>query len=191
MKVLIVTAHPRQDSFTQALAERFAQGIAAAGHEAEIANLYHEGFNPVVSIQEMDDWNAQHISPTIQAEQARLQSRDGLVLAYPVWWGTPPAMLTGWMQRVFTLGFAFAHNGGRTEGRLKIPAQLLVNVGSKQREDIDLATLYLEPILGVLRYCGMDTHPTQANWGIYANTDPATLGAVLDEAFENGKRFFA
>ncbi len=191
MKVLIITAHPKQDSFTQALAERFAQGIAAAGHEAEMANLYGEGFDPVISIQEMDDWNAQRISPSIQAEQARLQGKDGLVLAYPVWWGTPPAMLTGWMQRVFTLGFAFAHNGGKTEGQLKMPAQLLINVGSKQREDIDLATLYLEPILGVLRYCGMNTRPTQANWGIYANTDPAALAAVLDEAFENGKHFFA
>lgn len=191
MKVLIVTAHPQRDSFTQALTEQFIAGVTASGHETEEADLYGEGFNPLVSIQEMHGWQSGLISPEIRAEQERIKSCDGLVLSYPVWWSTPPAILTGWLQRVLTLGFAFQHVGGRTEGQLKIRAQMLVNVGSKQRQDVDLATLYLEPMLGVLRYCGMDILPTQANWGVYPKADRATLEAYIEQAFENGKRFFA
>ncbi len=191
MKVLIVIAHPQRGSFTQALAERFAEGVAAAGHEAEIADLYGEGFDPLVSAPELDGWQEGIILPEIRAQQERIKSNDGLVLAYPVWWSTPPAILSGWLQRVLTQGFAFQHTGGRTEGMLKLRAQMLVNVGSRQRDDVDLAAMYLEPMLGVLRYCGMDILPTQANWGVYANADPASLRTHLDLAFENGKRFFA
>lgn len=191
MRVLIVTAHPQRDSFTQALTEQFIAGVAASGHEAEIADLYGEGFNPVVSVAEMNDWQNGLVSPVIRAEQERIRSCDGLVLSYPVWWSTPPAILSGWLQRVFTQGFAFQHKAGRTEGLLKLRAQMLVNIGSGKREDVDLATLYLEPMLGVLTYCGMEILPTQANWGVYAGADPALLRAHLDRAFENGVQFFA
>lgn len=191
MKVLIVIAHPQRGSFTMALAERFSEGVAAAGHEAEIADLYGEGFDPLVSAPELDGWLEGKILPEIRAYQERIKSNDGLVLAYPVWWSTPPAILSGWLQRVLTQGFAFKHVGGRTEGMLKLRAQMLVNVGSRQRDDVDLAAMYLEPMLGVLSYCGMNILPTQANWGVYANADPATLRTHLDLAFENGKRFFA
>lgn len=191
MKVLIVTAHPQPDSFTQALAQRFAEGVNASGHEAEIADLYGEGFDPVVSIQELESWKAGQVSPEIRAWQERIKRSDGLVLAYPVWWSTPPAILSGWLQRVLTQGFAFQHVDGCTVGQLKLRAQMLVNVGSRQREDVDLATLYLEPMLGVLTYCGMKILPTQANWGVYAGADTALLRAHLDRAFENGAQFFA
>lgn len=191
MKALIVTAHPQPDSFTQALAQRFAEGVNASGHDVEIADLYGEGFDPVVSVQELEAWQEGQISPEIRAWQERIKSSDGLVLAYPVWWGTPPAILSGWLQRVLTLGFAFQHIDGRTVGQLQMRAQMLVNVGSRQREDVDLATLYLEPMLGVLGYCGMTILPTQANWGVYAGAAPASLRGHLDQAFENGLRFFA
>jgi NAD(P)H dehydrogenase (quinone) len=190
LKVLIVTAHPRQDSFTQTLAQRFAEGVNASGHDVEIADLYGEGFNPVVSIQELEGWKEGQVSPEIRAWQERIKHSDALVLAYPVWWSTPPAILSGWLQRVLTQGFAFQHIAGRTEGLLKLRAQMLVNVGSRQREDVNLAALYLEPLIGVLTYCGMEILPTQANWGIYAGADPALLRVHLDRAFDNGMQFF-
>lgn len=191
MKVLIVTAHPQRDSFTQALTEQFIAGVTESGHDTEVADLYGEGFNPVVSVTEMNDWQRGQVSPEIRAEQERIRSSDGLVLSYPVWWSTPPAILTGWLQRAFTQDFAFRHEGGRTEGQLKHRAQMLVNIGSRQRQDVDLATLYLEPMLGVLSYCGMQILPTQANWGVYPKADRTTLEAYIEQAFENGKRFFA
>ena len=191
MKALVVTAHPQRNSFTQALAGRFCAGLAAGGHEAELADLYDENFNPTVSPEEMDSWEGGAVSPEIVAQQQRLKESQGLVLAYPVWWSTPPAILTGWMQRVFTRGFAFRHVGGRTEGLLRMRAQLLVNVGSRQRDDVDLPTLYLEPLLGVLSYCGMEVLPAQANWGVYPQAPREALQAHLDLAYENGARFFS
>ncbi|MBZ0105292.1 MAG: NAD(P)H-dependent oxidoreductase [Sulfuricella denitrificans] len=191
MKALIVTAHPQQDSFTWALTEQFVAGVIASGHEVEVADLYSEGFNPVVSIAEMAGWQSGLVSPEIRAEQERIRNCDGLILSYPVWWSTPPAILSGWLQRVLTLGFAFKHVGGRTEGQLKVRAQMLVNIGSRQRQDVDLAKLYLEPMIGVLHYCGMNVLPSQANWGVYPQADRDTLQAYIDQAYENGKRFFS
>lgn len=191
MKVLIVTAHPGQDSFTRALAEQFIAGLAASGHEAELADLYGEGFNPVASLPEMAGWQQGNISPEIRAEQQRISSCDGLVLVYPVWWSTPPAILTGWLQRVLTQDFAFRHADGRTEGQIRLRAQILVNIGSRQRQDVDLARLYLDPMLGVLHYCGMQLLPSQANWGVSPQAGHDTLQNYLEQAFENGKRFFA
>lgn len=191
MKILVVTAHPLGGSFTHALAQRFAEGVIESGHDAEIADLYGEGFDPLVSVEEMEGWQSGLVSPNVRAYQERIATSDGLALAYPVWWSTPPAILTGWLQRVLTQGFAFKHVGGRTEGLLVKRAQMLVNVGSRQRRDIDLTGLYLEPMLAVLRYCGMEILPTQANWGVYANADQQCLLPYLDQAYENGKLFFA
>lgn len=191
MKVLIVTAHPQSGSFTHALVQSFAEGVAAAGHNAEIADLYGEGFAPLVSPKEMADWQDGRISAEIGAQQRRIADSDGLVLAYPVWWGMPPAMLCGWLQRVLTQGFAFENVGGRTQGLIAKRAQMLVNIGSRQRGDVDLAALYLEPMLAVLRYCGLEILPPQANWGVYAGAGPAALQSCLDLARDNGKQFFA
>lgn len=191
MKVLIVTAHPVAESFTLARARRFADGLAAAGHEAEIANLYEEGFDPAVSAEELKKWQEGEVAPEVAAYQARIREADGLVLVYPVWWGTPPAVLAGWLHRVLSRGFAFRHVNGRTEGQLRKRAQVLVNVGSQKREDVDLESLYVEPMHSALRYSGMEVLPAQTCWGVYAKADPAQLRPCLDATYELGLKFFA
>jgi NAD(P)H dehydrogenase (quinone) len=189
VKVLIVVAHPMSESFTLARVRRFADGVAAAGHEAEVANLYEEGFDPVVSVQEMALWRQGEVPPEVRAYQERLRQSDALVLAYPVWWNMPPAILAGWLQRVLTTGFAFRHEGGRTEGLLRMRAQLLVSVGTQGRDDVDLQTLYFEPLHGVLRYSGMDVLPPDICWGVHPKSDAALLQRYLEATYHHGCNF--
>lgn len=189
MKVLVVVAHPLKESFTLARVGRFVEGVAAAGHEAEVADLYAEGFEPVVSVQEMALWQRGEVPPEVRAYQERLKGSDALVLAYPVWWNMPPAMLAGWLQRVLTTGFAFRHGGGRTEGLLKMRAQLLVCIGSQEKDDMQ--ALCVEPLHGVLRYSGMDVMPPEICWGVHPKSDPAALRQCLEATYRHGMQFFA
>lgn len=175
----MLVAHPRADSFTHALAARFCAGLHAGGHTADTLDLYREGFEPAVTAAELD----RELPPLVRAHQGRLAGADGLALVYPLWWAGPPALLQGWLQRVLTQDFAFVPGAG---GCLRQRVQLIVNVGSR---DATQYGRYIEPMLGVLAYCGITDVRVQANWGIYAGAEKGLLGRYLDQAEAAGRAF--
>lgn len=179
MRVLVVVAHPRADSFTHASAQRFCSGLRAGGHQPDVLDLYGEGFDPVLTRAELD----REVSADVRQQQARLGNAEGVALVYPLWWAGPPALLQGWLQRVFTEGFAFKSGAG---GCLHQRGQLIVNIGSR---DATQYGRYIEPMLGVLGYCGLNDLRAQANWGVYAGADPARLQAYLASAETAGRQF--
>lgn len=185
MRVYLVLAHPSRKSFTHALADSFAGGLASAGHTHEVEDLYASGFNPVAAAKEVSGWR--HPAPAdVLAQQTRLTAAQGLALIYPVWWATPPAMLQGWMQRVLTEGFAFEYKKHRAHGLLTHRAQLIVNVGSR---DAALFDNYVRPLIGVLNYCGIDEVRPLVNWGIHPATPEDVRAQALKAAFEAGAAF--
>src|SRR5690606_30936199 len=110
MHALIVVAHPDQSSHTQAVARKVAQGLAAADarHTVEIADLAAEGFDPRFTGSDMALFHKTAEPPVdIIAEHARLEHADALVLVYPIYWWSFPALLKGWIDRVFTQGWAY------------------------------------------------------------------------------------
>ncbi|MCY9510030.1 NAD(P)H oxidoreductase [Paenibacillus larvae] len=117
MKILVVTAHPRENSLTQSITERFTEGLAAAGHEYEVADLYAEGFNPLLYPQDEPDWHNpdKAYSEEVQREMARIRASDALAFIFPVWWYSVPAILKGYFDRVWNYGFAY--------GPAKLPVQ--------------------------------------------------------------------
>ena len=179
MRVLVVVAHPRAQSFTQASAARFCAGLVAGGHTPDVLDLYREHFDPALTAAELD----RELPPLVRAHQARLTMAGGLALVYPLWWAAPPALLQGWLQRVLTQEFAFVPGAG---GRLRQRAQLIVNIGSR---DAMLYARYVEPMLGVLAYCGIERARAQANWGVYAGADEAILQHYLAQAEAAGREF--
>lgn len=110
MHALIVVSHPETSSLTHAVAAGLARGIAAspAQHSCEIADLAAEGFDPRQTPADLAFFRNQGPLPQeIAAEQARLNRADALVLVYPVYWWSFPALLKGWIDRVFTTGWAY------------------------------------------------------------------------------------
>jgi len=110
MQALIVVAHPDKGSFTHAVADALSQGITAASspHFAEIADLMAEDFNPRFSTADLARFRNQAATPAeIVAEQKRIDRADALVLVYPVYWWSFPGVLKGWIDRVFTNGWAY------------------------------------------------------------------------------------
>lgn len=108
MRVLLIHAHPRSDSFSAALKDRTAKALRAAGHVVEIRDLYAESFRPALSALER---GAYHSSPEnlrgIEDHVGSLRAAEALVLVYPTWWYGMPAMLKGWFDRVWAPGVAF------------------------------------------------------------------------------------
>lgn len=110
MHALIVVAHHNPASLTHSLAQQVADGIAlaGAGHTYEMADLYAQGFDPRFTAADLAVHH-QEASPCVDvvAEQARLDRADALVLVFPIYWWSMPALLKGWIDRVFANGWAF------------------------------------------------------------------------------------
>ena len=105
LKVLIVIGHPRRDSLSHALAEAYAQGARRAGVELRQLELAGLAFDPHVRTRHFAD---QLVEDDLCRAQGLIAWADHLVLVYPTWWGTMPALLKGFLDRTLAPGFAFA-----------------------------------------------------------------------------------
>jgi NAD(P)H dehydrogenase (quinone) len=130
MNVLIVYAHPEPTSFCAALRDRAVGTIRAAGHEVTVSDLYRDGFDPVAgrhdftTVADPDRFHYQSeqllaareggFSDEIRREQDRVRQADLFIIIYPIWWGGPPAIFKGWLDRVLAYGFAY-EDGQRFE----------------------------------------------------------------------------
>ena len=106
-RALVVHCHPIEESFVAAIRDRTVAGLAAAGAEVRCTDLYAEGFDPGFTALD----HARHLEPGTDPSLARhaddLRWCDTLVLVYPTWWSAQPAMLKGWIDRVWVNGVAW------------------------------------------------------------------------------------
>jgi NAD(P)H dehydrogenase (quinone) len=105
-KILIINGHPDKESFCNSLAESYKKGADSTGANSKLVNVYDLKFNPILNqgyrlITELE--------PDLLEIQQDILNADHLVLVYPNWWGTYPALLKGFIDRVFLPGFAFKY----------------------------------------------------------------------------------
>ncbi|MEC0331748.1 NAD(P)H oxidoreductase [Paenibacillus macerans] len=133
MKILTVVSHPRVNSLTFAVADRFIQGLTYAGHETELLDLHRSGFNPVMWEADEPDWssNRKIYSPEVEAEMERMKNHDALAFIFPIWWYNLPAMLKGYIDRVWNDGFAYGSN------KLHHKRVLWLGLGGAPQEDFE------------------------------------------------------
>jgi putative NADPH-quinone reductase len=112
MKVLLVRAHPLEDSYNAMLAAAAMRGLRQAGHEVSVVDLYADQFNPVMH---GDERRMYHDSSVIPQDVMRyidlLRAHDALVFCYPTWCFVMPAILKGWFDRVFRPGVSMNIEG--------------------------------------------------------------------------------
>ncbi|MET9862689.1 NAD(P)H oxidoreductase [Streptomyces smyrnaeus] len=115
-RALLVVAHPRSDSLTGAVADRARAALADVGWDVDVLDLHDEGFDPRMTTADEPDWNdpAKEYSPQTRIGMRRLAEADTVVVVFPVWWFGLPAILKGWVDRIWNHGFAYGGNGGRT-----------------------------------------------------------------------------
>ena len=131
MHTLIVVSHPDSQSLTHMVAGQLAEGITAAGGSVDIADLAAEGFDPRFTLNDVAAFRQQEpVTPDIIAEQKRIDGADTLVLVYPIYWWSMPAQLKGWIDRVFTHGWAYEDDEGRLVKKLQRLKVHLVAIGA-------------------------------------------------------------
>ena len=110
MTALVVFAHPLRESLCGRLADVAVEGLAAAGHDVELLDLYDRGFDPRLTRAERVAYYADSPEASeVPGHAAALARAEALVFVFPTWWFGPPAMLKGWIDRAFAPGVAFAH----------------------------------------------------------------------------------
>lgn len=123
MKILVVSAHPDPRSLTNALRDVAVDQLRMDGHEVRVSDLYADGWKsavdradfPALSASERlrvpaassDAFATRTLTDDVKDEQAKLLWADALILAFPLWWFSMPAILKGWIDRVYAFGFAY------------------------------------------------------------------------------------
>ncbi len=122
MRVAVVLAHPNPDSFSHELARRAASGLASAGHEVEVVDLYAIGFRAAMSREERAAYHGDEpvLDPRVSTQIDLVRSVEALVFVYPTWWSALPAVLKGWLERVMVpgVGFRFDERTGKIRPNL-------------------------------------------------------------------------
>ena len=105
MNVLLLLAHPRPGSFNHALAHAAREQLEADGHRVVFHDLHAERFDPAIPPDESA--RAAVLPPAVAAHCADLAAAEGIVVVHPNWWGQPPAVHKGWIDRVVRPGVAY------------------------------------------------------------------------------------
>lgn len=110
MKILVVLAHPDSGSFNHAIADSVVTTLRTTDHTVIFHDLYREKFDPILTTHEIPK-NAL-LSSVIKKHCTEAVSADGIIIVHPNWWGQPPAILKGWVDRIFRPGVAYEFKEG-------------------------------------------------------------------------------
>lgn len=200
MNVLIVYAHPEPKSFNGALRDLAVDTLQEQGHEVRVSDLYAMQFNPVsdrrnFTSQQDPDYYKQQLeelyatevdgfAPDIQAELEKLDWCDVLIFQFPLWWFGLPAILKGWVDRVFAMGRIYGRgkwfDNGVFHGKR---AMLSLTTGgaemmySETGLDGDINVILFPINHGILRFVGFDVLPPFIAWA------PARVGEGQCKAY--------
>ncbi|HRD66943.1 MAG TPA: NAD(P)H-dependent oxidoreductase [Candidatus Competibacter sp.] len=184
MNVLIVYAHPNPRSFNHAILETVDTTLHARGYATRIHDLYQMQCRAVLEGEDLlRNWRGDLPADT-RREQDAVRWAQGLVFIYPIWWFGPPAILKGWIDRVFTRKFAFDFGPTGMKGLLSHEKALILNTlggdeATYQRERWH--ELLVRPMAeGILSACGVRSVTHRAFYRVPA-VSHAERQAMLEE----------
>jgi NAD(P)H dehydrogenase (quinone) len=207
MRTHIVYAHPHTGSLNASLRDEAVQTLEGLGHTVTVSDLYamkwkavadYDDFGPTDNEHFMaasgEAWDKDSLTEDVKAEQARLLAADNVILQFPLWWFTVPAIMKGWMDRVFTNGFGYRpsrdwkrYGDGVLAGKR---AMIVTTTGAAEAHlsdrgiNGDINDLLFPIQHGVLFYTGLEVLPpvvlTGAGWQI----DYADMVELLHERLE-------
>lgn len=194
MHALIVVAHHDPRSLTHSLAAQVASGLVTQGHTFEIADLAAEGFDPRYTAADHAVHRTLATPPAdVRVEQARIDRADALVLVYPVYWWSMPALLKGWVDRVFTNGWAMEYDMQTTKlikklGHLQVH---LLGVGGADEGTFErhgyAKAMNTQIDHGIFGYCGAQVLSSQ----LLLESEVLEPKGHLETAWRTGLELFA
>jgi len=195
MKISIVLGHPKRGSFNHAIAEAALRTLENSGHTVRYHDLHAESFDPVLPEGEMA--KSAVLPPLVKGHCEETAEADGIIIVHPNWWGQPPAIMKGWIDRVIRPGVAYEFREGDAgegvpAGLLKAKAALVFNT-SNTRPDREqevfgdpLETIWRNCIFGL---CGV-TNVHRTTFGVMVTSSDRQREAWLQEVRDTVSRYF-
>ncbi|WP_447553642.1 NAD(P)H-dependent oxidoreductase [Vreelandella sp. EE22] len=213
MNVLILLAHPERHSFNGALTDIAVCQLQSAGHKVEVDDLYAEQFDPVERAEHyahradkgcfapLDEqrhhYHEKALPADIQRELARLEWADLVIFQFPLWWHAEPAILKGWLDRVFVYGGRYSsrmrYDHGYFSGKR---ALLCVTAGSPEKAFQPFGragnmAAWLWPMHSSLYYVGFDVLAPQVSYGVQGGGIEYQKAEALREHLNTSKQRWA
>lgn len=196
MNISLILGHPNPESFNHAIAQTALHVLKDLGHAVFYHDLYAEGFYPNLPLAEFDE-NAE-LPGDIRKYCEELAGSDGIIVVHPNWWGQPPAVIKGWIDRVFRPRVAYRflegdEGEGVPIGLLKSRAALVFNTSNTPYEreakifGDPLENLWKRCIFGL---CGIE-NVFRRNFGVVITSSEEGRKIWLDEVKQTVTNFFS
>ena len=129
MRYLIIKSHPYAGSFNEGVAQTVIEAAKEKGHEVSEIDLVMDGFNPVMTGEDLKAWSqGQSVDPLVKKYQQKIEKADILVFPFPAWWGTMPAVLKGFCDKVLLPNWAYKKGAfGTLNGLLTTKKAIVIN----------------------------------------------------------------
>ena len=195
MNTLVILGHPGTASFNHAIAQNVAQTLRAEDHAVVFHDLCAEGFDPALPGHEIPQDGS--VPVLIQQHCDELKAAEGIVIVHPNWWGQPPAVLKGWIDRVFRPGIAYRFQEGDSGegvpvGLLQARAALILNT-SNTPEGREQA-VFGDPLELIWKRCVFDlcgvSQVYRRTFGVVVTSTAEERTEWLEEAQELARRVF-
>lgn len=160
MKYLIIYAHPSPKSLNSQFKDELVRHLELLGSDVVVRDLYQLNFDPVLSLDDMAGQRAGLVADEIREEQQFIVWADCLTIIHPIWWTGLPAIMKGYIDRVFSYGFAYRYDNGVQKGLLSGKKVMIINTHGKSHAEyaatgMDQA-LSLTSDSGIYRYVGLE-----------------------------------
>jgi NAD(P)H dehydrogenase (quinone) len=157
MKVSVILGHPDKASFNHAIAAGAVETLRRNGHDVRFHDLHAEGFDPLLPADEIRSDAA--LPPEVAQHCAEIADAGGIIVVHPNWWGQPPAILKGWVDRVIRPGVAYEFlegDGGEgvPNGLLKAKATIVFNTSNTETEREK--NVFGDPLQAIWKDCIFD-----------------------------------
>ena len=195
MKISVILAHPKATSFNHAIAKAVIERIEHNGHKVSFHDLHKENFEPRIPDEEIS--KDAPLPEVILAHCSEIAEADGIIVVHPNWWGQPPAILKGWVDRVIRAGIAYEFIEGDSgegvpRGLLKAKVAIVFNTSnteSKREQNVfgdPLETIWKNCVFGL---CGV-TNFHRRTFSVVVTSTDAQRKTWLDEAKRDIDRLF-
>ncbi|TDO69990.1 NAD(P)H dehydrogenase (quinone) [Flavobacterium chryseum] len=160
MKNLIIYAHPNPASLNHFFKQTIVESLEKTGQEIVVRDLNEINFNPVLSLEDMHGQRIGQVGEDVKTEQGFISWADRIVFIYPIWWTGMPAIMKGYIDRVFSYGFAYRYDQGIQKGLLTGKQTIIINSHGKSNAEYEAMgmdkALKLTSDTGIFTYSGLE-----------------------------------
>jgi len=182
---LIIFGHPNPDSFNGAILKTVENKLKEKQYKFISKNLYQLNFNPILTMNDFARMRNSTVTNDIAIEHSDIEWAKNIIFIYPIWWAGQPAIVKGWIDRVFSRGFAYApQEDGTVKGLLSDKTVMVFTTSGSSEENMNQSgmTAAMEKVMmeGILGFCGISTMLYKNLYEIPATTDEQR-NMMLDE----------